>query len=491
MTFSALHFSQAQQEYNVLLKKAERFSYNFEFDSCTTYLEQAIMLKPERPEAYQLKSKIFLWYYLGSQEESDYKKFVNYSDSAIIKIDKILSSSPENIDLIYLLGNIYKNRAMAYGTSGSTLDAFWATKNAVSYFEDVIDLDSNYYSAYGGIGIFEYALSYVPALFNWALVLSGLTADQHNGFDLVKLASEKGKQDIYEFKFHLSKLYDEHLADYSTSLNILKKLLNRFPKNSLFHYQAAVEYIKLHQLKLAEAELNKVLDVSNPKFHQTNSFSKFLLGDVYFRQNNYKLALEYYLEFLTTTKIIDYTGMASLRAAYCYYFLGNETEFRKYLLLAANGNLDLEDDKFAKETGLKFLGNGFSSEDEILILSENSYLSDNTNFLMNIETDSLNNHKVLSQILIFQSNVLIGEGKLDSAEKTLEIIDSLDLANSEWVEPYKYFNLARISFEKGNYSLANQLLQTSEDNNDYLKKSEIQSLINGLRNKLMLKKGHK
>ena len=125
-------FSQNQKKYDSLIKSAENLSYNFQFDSCRTILEKAITLKPERPEAFLLKSQINLWFYLGSKEQTDYKSFINYSDSAIVRIDQILAKSPGNIDLLYMLGNIYKNRAMAFGTAGNTLDAFWATKNSVS-----------------------------------------------------------------------------------------------------------------------------------------------------------------------------------------------------------------------------------------------------------------------------------------------------------------------------------------------------------------------
>ena len=485
LTFSIT--ANQDQKYKKLIDLAEKLSYNFDFDSCEVIIQKAILTIPDNPQAFQLKSKIHLWYFLGSKEKLDYELFFNYSDSVIFKTDKLLEKKGNDPQLIYTLGNVYKYRAMAYGSNGNTLDAFWATKKSVSFFEDVIEIDSTFYSAYGGIGVFEYALSYVPALFNWAISLSGLSADQQNGFAFIKKASEKGKLDKIEYLFHLSKLYDEHLAEYSNSIGILTVLIKSFPKNTLFRYQAAIEYIKSHKLDKAAKELEFVLKINHPKFAQTNSFSNFLMGDIYFRKKEYKKALEFYLLFLKTTKTIDYTGIASLRTAYCHYFLDNIKEFRRYAILSSNGNLDLEDDKFAKEMSLNLLGNGFPDEHKLLIEVENNYLSGHYSEglqLINNNLDSVKADHNLAQIKYYQSSILIEQKKFNEAEMTLEGIDTLELKNAEWVEPMYYLNLAKIYYFKNNIDKSLEMLELAEDNNDYRSRNLINSTINGLRNKI-------
>ncbi len=474
-------------EYKSLILLGEKLAYNFEFDSCQSMINTAIDIAPERPEAYQIKSKIHLWYFLGSKEQTDYELFFDYSDSTVLRIDSLLEENDEDVNLLYLLGNVYKYRAMAYGNNGSTLDAFWATKKAVSLFESVLDLDSNYYSAYGGIGIFEYALSYVPALFNWALSLSGLSADQNNGFEYIKKASRLGEIDQIEYQFHLSKLYDEHLAEYDESIFVLKPLLREFPQNPLFHYQAAIEYIKSRELNKATKELEIVLQINHQKFIQTNSFSNFLLGDIYFRQNDYSKALEYYLIFLTSTQTIDYTGIASLRTAHCYYFLDNEKEFKRYNILAANGNLDLEDDKFAHEMSLFVLNKGFTDDRKVLVEVENSYLSGHESEALQIienNLDSLVIQDIIAQVLHYKTRILIDENNIEYAKNTLEMIDTLRLESAEWIEPMSFYNLAEISYKENNFDMALTYLEEAEESNDFQKKNLIQSFINGLKRKL-------
>lgn len=481
-------FAQENPEYKNLVSTSNNLVFNFQFDSSRILISQAIELEPGMPETFLILSKIHLWYFLGSKNENDFNSFFSYSDSTIERIDNLLENREDDEYLIYLLGNIYKYRAMAYGANGNSLDAFWATKKAVSFYEDVIDLDSNFYAAYGGIGIFEYALSYVPALFNWALAISGLSADKDNGFTFIEKAYQRSELDKWEFQFHLAKLYDEHLAEYNKSLFLLKTLLVRFPDNVLFRYQRAIEFIKNKNLDSARTELELVLSLNHPKFIQTNSFSNFLLGDIYFRKQDYESAMEHYLNFLTTTQTVDYTGIASLRVAFCYYFVENNNEFEKYTLLAANGNHDLEDDYLAYELSMVLFDEGMTNEREIVINVENNYLAGNDDIalgLINNSLDSLKNDRIKSEILAYKCCILINLKQYGEADTVANEAIELNRESPNWVEPMSLFNLAKINFNKNNFVSAEEFLLEAEDANNYQKKSLIQSYINGLRKKIL------
>ena len=43
---------------------------------------------------------------------------------------------------------------MAQATNNSTVDAFWASKKAVNYFEETLELNPKFYDAYLGLGSF-------------------------------------------------------------------------------------------------------------------------------------------------------------------------------------------------------------------------------------------------------------------------------------------------------------------------------------------------
>lgn len=481
-----LLFSQNQSDYSKLIYTADNLAYNFQFDSSRVLIQNAIATSPDRPEAYELLSKIHLWYALGSKDQNMADSFFVYSDSTIDRCDKLIDRNGDEKDILYILGNIYKYRAMVYGTIGSTLDAFWATKKSVSFFEDVIDIDSNYYSAYGGIGIFEYALSYVPAMFNWALTISGLAANKNNGFNLIKKAATKASKDNIEYKFHYTKLLDEHYAEYSKSIEILTGLTNKYPENSLFHYQLAIEYIKSRDLEKADSELDIVIKKNHPKFSLTNSFSLFLKGDIYFRNNKWEKALKYYQQFIQKTNSIDYTGIASFRSAYCNFFLNNQNEFRKLLILSSNGNPDIEDDSYANEMSDIIIENGMDEERKLLIKIENAYFRGDDSFVINNSgsIDSLINPDMKAEAYIYLSDALIKKNKLADAKIAARKSKAIKVTNSLWTKPMSMYNLALIDYKEKKYGSARQLVTISENINDYRNKNLIQSYINNLKSKL-------
>ena len=83
--FTSLAFPQSLKNYYSLIDKSDNLIYDFQFGEATDLLYQAIQLNPERPEAYQLFSKVYLWFYLGSKDALDKEHFENYSDSVVKK----------------------------------------------------------------------------------------------------------------------------------------------------------------------------------------------------------------------------------------------------------------------------------------------------------------------------------------------------------------------------------------------------------------------
>ena len=485
--FTSLAFPQSLKNYYSLIDKSDNLIYDFQFGEATDLLYQAIQLNPERPEAYQLFSKVYLWFYLGSKDALDKEHFENYSDSVVKKCKSILEVNDRDKKILYELGNAYKFKAMMSAAVANSLDAFWATKNAVGYYEDVLDIDSTFYSAYGGIGIFEYALSFVPAFFTWALTITGLSANENNGFEYVAKAYKFGKQDKIEFQFHYAKLYDEYLTEYEKSIKLLDPLIKQFPNNSLFLYQRAIEFIKSKNLLKAEQDLKSIIKDSHPKFAQTLSFSKFLLGDVYFRQNKYELALGFYKQFLKSTQTIDYTGIASLRAAICNHFLGDSLEFRKYAILASNGNQDIEEDDYAKDFSINLLADGFSRDREIQIDIENTFLAGNYKKVVekvNSVIDSIEVAEVTALLLNYKTSSLIELRKLKEAKQIANELRNYELQNSFWIKPMAFVNLAKINMIEKNYPAVKQYILAASEFNNYSRKNLIKSYINKIKNDL-------
>jgi tetratricopeptide (TPR) repeat protein len=161
-----------------LIKQGIQETYSLNIDKAEEIFNKAINQYPSNPQGYLYLSQIYLWSYLGSKEEDDLKLFNTYNNLAVERIDSLLQENPNNVNTIYLNGLAYQLKAMAYTTQGSSLDAFWAAKKSVSNYEKTLEIDSTFYDSYLGLGLFDYALSFVPSFFKWALTISGLSYDK-------------------------------------------------------------------------------------------------------------------------------------------------------------------------------------------------------------------------------------------------------------------------------------------------------------------------
>jgi len=465
------------------------YLYNLELKKASDIFNEAQKISPDDPRSYYYIAQIHLWSFLGSKEENEYKQFFKFSDIAKNKIESIEKIDDKDYLADFWKGNIYTQRALAYSSKDKMLDAFWAAKKAIGYLEDVIDEKPDFYDAYLGIGIFDYALTYVPGIFKFALTLTGLDADKQQGFINIRLAQQKGSLFKTEATFHLAKMYTDFIADYNSSAILLNSLIKKYPQNSLFIYQYAITLMHQRKLDLAKKELFKVINLNNKNFSQTNSFSYFLLGDVELRENNFQEAINNYKKFLTTTKAIDYTGIASLRVALCYKFLRNEKLYKKYLLLARNGNKDIPEDNYAKEYSELLFERGLNNNQLTVFRAGDFLLSGDYKNVLQILNSVLHRIKQpdwRGKALIYLAESNIELGNYNIAFNFASRAISGNYYFDKWILPYALYLKAKAYWLTGNDKEAEKYLLKAENENDYYKKEYLQSLINNLKRKLNL-----
>ena len=245
--FTSLNFAQPEIEKNI--SKALEQSYNFKWEDAEETLNKLIEKYPEDPRGYHYLSGIYLWYYLGSKNKTDYDRFVDYSDTTIDKAEKIIDEKPEDEKTLYILGADYNYRAIVFTNAGNFLDAAWATKKSESYLSHLLSIDSLQYDAYLGLGLYNFAVGHIPSAFNWALSLVGFDGDKETGLKYIKIAAEKGKRSKVEAQYYLSQILSEVMFDYDGSKKYIKSLIKKYPDNLLFNYSLAVLELKQRNLK--------------------------------------------------------------------------------------------------------------------------------------------------------------------------------------------------------------------------------------------------
>ncbi len=485
LSINSFLFSQLQIQ--SLIQRGMNQAYNMEFDSAEKTFNRIIELKPDSPQGFYRIAEIHFWIYLGSKDPGEYQVFLKFADLAQTKIDKVLDDNPKDYQTIYIAGNLNSFRAMAQATNNSPVDAFWSSKKAVDYFEKTLKLNPGYYDAYLGLGLFDYAMSFVPDFLKWAVNLSGLTSDKARGFHYIKTAFRKGSSDKTEAAFHLSKIYTDYLAEYDSASALLRSLISRYPNNTVFNYQYAVNLIKDKQFDRANELLNRVIILNNKRLPQVTALAFYRKGEIQFKRNQFKAAIVQYEKFLDISKDLDFIGNAALNTALCYKFLGNESGFKKYLLLAKNGNQDIFEDSYAIQKSEQYLNYGITSTELKLVRMKNNLDSG----LNRVVYDSLKT--VLDKITKREEYALaylyFGKASLElkkyaEASYSANQVISQKLSEEKWMTSMAYLIEAKIKYATGDSVNARKFLKESEDKNNFEFKDYLQAQIEWLKRRL-------
>ncbi len=482
----AFNFVYSSDKKNTL-KKGIELSYNFNFEESEKIFQKLIKDYPDDPEGYLYLAQNYMWSYLGSKEEKEYENFAKLIEQSIEKLKDKLSKEKLKYEVKYLLGKAYMYKAMALMNKGDNLQAFLSTKSSVEYLNDVLEDNKEFYDARLGIGVFQYALDFIPPVFKWAVSMTGLTADKEKGFKNIQLAYKKGFDSKTEGAFHLGKIYSDYLANYDSSALFLNNIISKYPNNTLFLYQCAITQLLNRNLTAAERLLNKVISLNNSKFKQTTAFAYFLLGDINFRRNNFDKATNFYEKFLENTKITDYSGIAYYRLSFCYLMKDNEEKSKKLIALSNSGNDDIQDDIFANMEGKKIKEYGWSNDRKILQLANNFLENAEYDSVITYLNDRLDNikDKEFRQIgELYLSEAFIYKKDYTKANEKLSNITIKTFDREKWGSTYYYILNAELLIKLGKKNEALKNLKFADESNDYYYKDKFASQITGLKRKL-------
>ncbi|MDP2364503.1 MAG: hypothetical protein Q8M94_12140 [Ignavibacteria bacterium] len=428
--------------------------YNFNWEDGFKAFNSIIKKDPDDPRGYHYKSLIFLWYFLGNLNETNLDSFIYFSDRAL-ELAEIKRKEKPTAELSYLIGSIYYNKSIAEARSGNFLQALWTSNQMKSNLEDAVKLKPNFYDAFLGIGLYNFALSQIPSTLEWAANLVGITADKELGLDYVKKTTQKGKLSKVDAQFYLSQLYSRVIVEHPSAKELLNNLVIRYPKNLLFNFSLAWVENELNDLNNAEKHLRFVINAKDSLYPFVVSNSNYLLGNVFFARNQFDSAIVYYKNYLISSINDDYKGFTNFRIGLCFELTGNRKDAVKFYVKSSDGNSDIEEDLYAERKGDEFENRKLTSI-EIRLIKFSNLINQNK---LAAAKDSLKNY--IQQTTI--SNDLMAEAKLYLSEicyKQKNYQESLDYAvdcihtvveNERWVHAYAYYFGAWNSYQQKKY----------------------------------------
>jgi predicted negative regulator of RcsB-dependent stress response len=468
------------------VKKGLDLGYNFYWDKAERTFKGIILKYPNDPRGYHYEASIYFWDYLSTKNKKSYNTFIAYSDTAVDKANAFLDKNPHNIDILYTLGADYSYRTLVFAKAEKFLDAVWASKKSESNLIKALEIDSSYYDAYLGLGLYYFGVGQIPSSFRWALNLAGIHGDKKLGLSYIKKAANFGNLSKVEADYFYSQILTDYKFEYEQASHYLQNLTNGYPENLLFSYSSAVLNIKRRRLNDAERILTKIINSRDESFKQIISFSNFLMGDIYFKKNQFEDAEQYYFTFISTSINEDYKGIAYLRLALCYEISGDRNDAVKYFNLCDKGNMDIEDDIFAQREGSIYSGRALAATEIDLIKYSN--MIDNGKYKNAIDSlldllDRVKTERLKAMINLYLSEAAYHLGQYNESLNYAVASKSLECAEEKWVRPYAVYYAARANEKMGDENQEKKFADEAQSYSNYDYQKKLNNLISALLDK--------
>ena len=320
----------------------------------------------------------------------------------------------------------------------------------------------------------------IPSAFKWALSLAGINGDRAEGIKYISKCAKNGYFSKIDAQYYLSQILSEVLFDYNSASLYLKNLIQKYPNNLIFNYSYASLEIKRHDLDQAQKALIKIVAIDSPKFIQLISLSNFLLGDIFYKKNDFKSAVNYYLNFLEQTPDHDYTGIAAYRLGICYEIIGDTASSKEYFEKTKNGNMDLDDDIYAKRKGEIYSSRDLDSNEVKVIIAANkidagkyrSAYNDLYDLIPVVKDDDLK-----AEVYLYLSNAAFGLNNYDESLKMSFAAQSIDTKEEEWIKPFAVFYIARAYKKMGNMVAYHNFINEAAGYDDFDYQNKLKNLI--------------
>ncbi len=489
--FSILLFissiNSAQSEIEKGVSHGLECCYNFRWGQANIDFQKLIEKFPDDPRGYHYKSTIYLWYYLSSKSPDDYKNFVKYSNLAIDKGKNYLDINPNDDIILYTLGTTYSCRAIVFAKAENYVDAAWASKKSESYLSECLKINPKRADAYLGLGLYNFAIGQVPSGFKWALSLAGIKGNKDLGIQYIKKASNEGYLSKTEASYYLSQIYSEVIVNYDAAADCLKQMLKKYPDNLLFNYSLAVIEIKRKNPLLAEKIISKIIKTDESNFKELIYFSNFILGDINYKLNNFESAKLYYNKFITSNNQKDYKGIASFRLGVCYEITGDRNTAVNYFNMAGKGNMDLDDDIFAKRMG-EIFAKRTMAQSEIDVLKASNLIEQgkfkDAIIKLNQLYASMKTDRLRAEINYYLSEASFYAGNFDDAARFANLSIGYDGSDATWIKPFSGYYLAKSYKQEGKYNEALRTIDLAEDKNNYDYQNKLKNLLSALKSEI-------
>jgi tetratricopeptide (TPR) repeat protein len=313
---------------------------------------------------------------LLGERRRDYEQFQRLNDSSLTRSEAYLKAHSANKKAsalaTYFLAESRLSQAFTQARAGNYVGAVLNIHRSKGLYKDALDIDSTFYDASKGIGLFGFFSSLLPSSVQWLSSIFGYEADQQHGLALMKLARDKSRYSRAETSYYLAMIDFLFYQKFGAAECELLRLLSLYPQSAIVHYSLGLVYLETKSLSKARHYFS--FTVSHLKQEPDNAFSAyalFRLGELTFRQNNFESAKSFFQQFERIANFSLYTAQLHYYEGLCNEMLGDREEAgRHYKQAKVSG--ENSDELFAQRKAIGLITTALSPIERSLRLAGNA-----------------------------------------------------------------------------------------------------------------------
>lgn len=455
--------------------------YNLKFDDASLKFKEMQRKYPEDAKGYFYESLIYYYKAITSRDEKIFDKFMELTDNILDITDKALDKNENDIDALYYKGLTHSYRSLLMlNMNKSLLKAASNGNDGYRILSDIIKRKPDYYDAYMGLGLYKIAIGFVPEKFQWLLSVIGFDGNIRNGLEMLKTSMEKGRFTRTEAKAYYSiSSITEKEDENSASVNFAKQLSDEYPESPIFKLLYGAMLQERGRIDESIDAVTKGLQLNTNSLQTEMKKGAYaLLGNAYFKKNDFNNAIKNIEEHLKYVNSEDRYNVSCYSLGTCYEMTGNRTKAIESYSKARDKFIEERDGEAEKlffRLCRERIKRPLRDIDSLIILGWNERESGRTDesvevFEKLLAPEYINKFVTDDDKAVLYSNLghtYLMKKDLSKAieyfEKTVTLNPQIEL----WHIPHSYFELGKIYYHKGDKTKAEQYFEKIYDYSDY------------------------
>lgn len=265
--------------------------YDLRFNQADSIFSQIRQEYPEYPHGYVYQAYITVLNYTMDQSNKQLDSLLDIQVKQAQEIaKKFKDENGDNPESHFMQAMANGIRAVYHVVNRNFIRAYWSGRSTKKGLEKAVKLDSTYYDAYIGLGMFHYYADLLPGALKFFAGILGFGGDRELGKQEVRFSADKGRYFQVEgrFIYHCIEYFLE--GEKRKSIASLEKMYREYPGNQAIGLIIAYHYRRTGYLEKCLNYCQQFTDEYSDQLPQLTNLKYYNMAVCYYDLNDFQRA---------------------------------------------------------------------------------------------------------------------------------------------------------------------------------------------------------